>query len=142
MRCQWIMAIVAWFWVLVQTSLQGWRRQNGVVSVRGHVFGIIASMSVILGYRNPRYRDNNILELADENPAPAVMLAGITLRELSIQRLGGVFSDILSILLCGAIYGAVLFILRYFQFYAVRFGLIKLPDQGVLQHSPVLGAAI
>ncbi|GLD94943.1 hypothetical protein PINS_up003568 [Pythium insidiosum] len=126
MRCQWIMAIISWLWVLVQTSLQGWRRQNGVVSVRGHVFGIIASMSVILGYRNPRYRDNNILELADENPAPAVMLAGITLRELSIQRLGGVFSDILSILLCGAIYGAVMFILRYAQFYAIRFGLFKL----------------
>ncbi|KAJ0394178.1 hypothetical protein ATCC90586_005615 [Pythium insidiosum] len=105
MRNQWLIAAVAWVCVHVQTSLNAaWRREYGVVSIRGHVCGILSSMSVVFGYRHVNFRDTRILDAFDENPSVAVMQAMTTMREPAKQRNSGVFSDAITITICAFVY--------------------------------------
>ncbi|GLD93606.1 hypothetical protein PINS_up002198 [Pythium insidiosum] len=105
MRNQWLIAAVAWLAVHIQTSLNGaWRREYGVVSIRGHVCGLLSSMSVVFGYRHVNFRDTRVLSAFEENPNTAVMLATSYMREPAKQRNSGVFGDVITITICAIVY--------------------------------------
>ncbi|KAJ0392402.1 hypothetical protein P43SY_004203 [Pythium insidiosum] len=112
MRRQWLLSALSWIWVHLQTMMAGWSRREGVLSVRGHVFGILGSMSVALGYRSIKFRDTRVLETRPQNPDPAVMLASINVFDAMGQRHSGVYSDLMSLFLCGVAFGAVVLLLQ------------------------------
>ncbi|GLD93503.1 hypothetical protein PINS_up002095 [Pythium insidiosum] len=112
MRRQWLLSAISWIWVHLQTMMAGWSRREGVLSVRGHVFGILGSMSVALGYRSIKFRDTRVLAERPENPDPAVMLASINVFDPMGQRHSGVYSDMMSLFLCAVAFGAAVLLLQ------------------------------
>ncbi|OWZ24229.1 hypothetical protein PHMEG_000765 [Phytophthora megakarya] len=118
MRSVWLMALLARFRALLQTSAGAWTPQHGVYGVRGHLLPALALGSVAFvaqGGIAVDDRDARILEANEVEPVPTFMLLRSETLDAWKMNLEGVYSDMLAIALAAIIYVVVILAVRAFM---------------------------
>ncbi|KAL4095891.1 hypothetical protein PRIC1_009258 [Phytophthora ramorum] len=107
MRCIWLMALLARFRALLQTSAGAWTPSHGVSGVRGHLLPALALGAVAFvahGGIAVDDRDARILEANEVEPVPTFMLLRSETLDGWKMNLEGVYSDMLAVALAAIIY--------------------------------------
>ncbi|KAF4043971.1 hypothetical protein GN244_ATG03847 [Phytophthora infestans] len=115
MRCAWLMALLARFRALLQTSAGAWTPAHGVSGVRGHLLPVLALSAVAFvaqGGIAVDDRDARILEANEVEPVPTFMLLRSETLDAWKMNLEGVYSDMLAVALAAIIYVVVILMVR------------------------------
>ncbi|KAG3199674.1 hypothetical protein PC128_g5139 [Phytophthora cactorum] len=115
MRCIWLMALLARFRALLQTSAGAWTPSHGVSGVRGHLLPALALGAVAFvahGGITVDDRDARILEANEVEPVPTFMLLRSETLDAWKMNLEGVYSDMLAVALAAIIYVVVILAAR------------------------------
>ncbi|KAG3121337.1 hypothetical protein PI124_g2316 [Phytophthora idaei] len=115
MRCIWLMALLARFRALLQTSAGAWTPSHGVSGVRGHLLPALALGAVAFvahGGIAVDDRDARILEANEVEPVPTFMLLRSETLDAWKMNLEGVYSDMLAVALAAIIYVVVILAVR------------------------------
>ncbi|KAE9037842.1 hypothetical protein PR001_g6183 [Phytophthora rubi] len=115
MRCVWLMALMARFRALLQTSAGTWTPSHGVSGVRGHLLPALALGAVAFVARggiSVDDRDARILEANEVEPVPTFMLLRSETLDAWKMNLEGVYSDMLAVALAAVIYVLVILAVR------------------------------
>ncbi|ETI40574.1 hypothetical protein F441_13981 [Phytophthora nicotianae CJ01A1] len=115
MRCVWLMALLARFRALLQTSAGAWTPSHGVSGVRGHLLPTLALGAVAFvaqGGIAVDDRDARILEANEVEPVPTFMLLRSETLDAWKMNLEGVYSDMLAVALAAIIYVVVILAVR------------------------------
>ncbi|KAG1688027.1 hypothetical protein DVH05_004437 [Phytophthora capsici] len=115
MRCVWLMALLARFRALLQTSAGAWTPSHGVSGVRGHLLPALALGAVAFvahGGIAVDDRDARILEANEVEPVPTFMLLRSETLDAWKMNLEGVYSDMLAVALAAIIYVVVILAVR------------------------------
>ncbi|KAL3673452.1 hypothetical protein V7S43_001164 [Phytophthora oleae] len=115
MRCVWLMALLARFRALLQTSAGAWTPSHGVSGVRGHLLPALALGAVafvVHGGIAVDDRDARVLEANEVEPVPTFMLLRSETLDAWKMNLEGVYSDMLAVALAAIIYIVVILAVR------------------------------